>query len=345
MEQPALEDLIDINSQLVALDRAGVALELGFACKGTGLQHRLEEIAARVSHQIVAGQAIQEALAEEHVAAPPGYRRLVELGLAGNLTEGLRLFRRPAKESARIGRELWLALFYPLLVCLFALAGLLFLSNYFEPVVGGLYESFSLEKPKSLSGLGYLREASLGMLVLLVLFLICFILLFARRIGGSDRRIANFDWLGSLSARKNGKARNSAALLAETVASLLGEGQPLVGALRRSSELVRAPQLRLASISLAETLENRSQPDPNDPKFRALPPLLRWALLTDSNVADQQTALRTVADVYRRDTAKGAVRISMLLPAITCIVIGGGATLIYALAVFLPVIDFITILS
>jgi hypothetical protein len=52
-----------------------------------------------------------------------------------------------------------------------------------------------------------------------------------------------------------------------------------------------------------------------------------------------QAALRLVADTYRASAQRRLDRWALAAPLLLCVVVGGGATLLYGLALFVPIVD------
>jgi type II secretory pathway component PulF len=71
----------------------------------------------------------------------------------------------------------------------------------------------------------------------------------------------------------------------------------------------------------------------------AFPPFLRWALSQSEATVGRSDALGIAAEIYQRSAQRRAARLRLLIPAVTCVVVGGGVTLLYGLALFVPVVD------
>ncbi|MFV2067969.1 MAG: hypothetical protein ACC645_13430, partial [Pirellulales bacterium] len=69
------------------------------------------------------------------------------------------------------------------------------------------------------------------------------------------------------------------------------------------------------------------------------PPLMRWALGATGKEIDRGRALRAAATVYRQSAQRRTRRLQVVAPAVACVAIGGTATLLYGLALFLPVVE------
>ena len=72
---------------------------------------------------------------------------------------------------------------------------------------------------------------------------------------------------------------------------------------------------------------------------RTFLPMLRWVLATGQEQGSLVAALRNLAEVYRKRAQYQADKLSVFLPVILMIAIGAGATLFYALALFIPLTE------
>ena len=70
---------------------------------------------------------------------------------------------------------------------------------------------------------------------------------------------------------------------------------------------------------------------------RSFLPMLRWVLATGQQQGSLVAALHNLADLYRKRAKYQAEKLSVFLPTILMVAIGATATLLYGLALFLPV--------
>ena len=77
----------------------------------------------------------------------------------------------------------------------------------------------------------------------------------------------------------------------------------------------------------------------------SIPPMLQWLIATGATQPNFATALRQSADTYRRRAIARADWLRWRLPVILTVAVGGAATLIYALLLFVPWIAMLKELS
>ena len=68
------------------------------------------------------------------------------------------------------------------------------------------------------------------------------------------------------------------------------------------------------------------------------PPLIRWALHGEVGGDSRPATLRSAAEVYRSKARRKVLPWVRLAPMLVTVVLGGGAALLYGMAVFTPVI-------
>jgi type IV pilus assembly protein PilC len=129
------------------------------------------------------------------------------------------------------------------------------------------------------------------------------------------------------------------ASFAEVVATLLESGARLEESLRLAATSCGDRKLADGARRLAETIERAQTTIDRGSMGDAFPPFLRWALLDSSPAIETPRALRMAADVYRESAGSRMDRLQVVAPVAACIVLGGGVTLLYGLALFVPVSD------
>jgi general secretion pathway protein F len=67
--------------------------------------------------------------------------------------------------------------------------------------------------------------------------------------------------------------------------------------------------------------------------------MLRWVLATGQEQGSLVEALQNLTDLYRKRAKFQAEKLYVFLPTVLLIVIGASATMLYGLAIFLPVVN------
>jgi type II secretory pathway component PulF len=129
------------------------------------------------------------------------------------------------------------------------------------------------------------------------------------------------------------------ANFAEMLAVQLEQGVSLEESLRVAACAGGDARLVEASRGLIVALRRGALPAVDDLVALRFPPFLRWAIWSEQQPNAQATALRLAANIYRDSACKRFEYLRWVAPVVLGALIGGGVTLLYALAFFKPVTD------
>ena len=343
METATLDDLMALNDQLAALEEAGVPV---IATEEKDLARTLESVNSAVARRVSRGASLEEAL-EGDAGVPAWYRCLVLLGLrSGNMDTALAASNRVAKSVDDTRQTFTSAFFYPLVVCALAYVGMIVFCLFFVPTLDQTYQSLRIEPGRGLTVLRVVRDALPYWVALPPIALLIFVMWrFRRRLRGAHsnaRTGRGFRWLPGLS-RSVTEARW--ASFAETLAALDKSGVPLAEALPLAACACGDSRLAEAGRALAASLKEGRLSGDDSLAARRFPPFLRWAMLRSESTIGRARALEMATLIYRESADRRAERSRIMAPMVVCVILGGGVTLLYALALFVPVVEMIRALA
>jgi general secretion pathway protein F len=232
-------------------------------------------------------------------------------------------------------------LFYPLLVCALALAGMIALCVYLVPRLESFREELHIPTGVGLRVMQALRSwtpywaLAVGALLALAAWRI-----WSMRSPARAHRFGLWERLAEVS---RAASQRRAAAFAESLAQLLSAGVPLAEGLRIASAACGDPRLNSAAKSLADASTDDAVPKDN--AGRQLPPFLRWALLESEPAVDRASALRMAASVYRQSAARLSDRARLVVRLAATVLLGGAAVLLYGLALFTPLTEMLRSIS
>lgn len=347
METATLDDYLALNEQLAALVAAGVPLDVGLGPPDRSAAQALERINATVVRRVGRGESLAEALEGDDEDVPPSYRSLVQLGLhSGNLATALDGSSRVAAsvDSSRYALES--ACIYPLIVCLLVYAGLIGLCLFFVPTLAGLYESVRLAPGPGLRVLQVLRDTLPYWATILPLILILFV---AWRIRSGSRRQVTGVRTGGLVGWLPGVSKTvyqeRCARFAASLAELLDDGVPLDESLRIAADGSGDAALRESAQRLATAVDAGQLPGDESPVALRFPPFLRWAIWHSEATTGRARALQIAARMYRETAERRAERLRTVAPVLALVLLGGSVTLLYGLALFVPMVELLSALA
>jgi general secretion pathway protein F len=336
-----LEQLLALNEEITALVRAGVPLERGLMVAGRDLRGRLGRMSSVLGARLERGESLVEALEAEKRAIPPLYRAVVEAGSrSGRLAVALEGLARYVRGYFEARSAIALALWYPLLVL--ALAYVLFVGLVVVAVprfVQG-FSSLGLTEPAALRFLETIGQKAeywwpVGPVLLVVLVLAWLQSGKAARFGSMA-----WGWLRLLPWMRSLLADYETASFSELLAVLLEHRVAYPAALILAAEATGNPRMAKGARELADAISRGEQPGAALATIdrRAFLPMLRWVLATGQEQGSLVQALKNQTDFYRKRAAYQAEKLNVFLPTILMIALGASATLLYGLAIFLPVV-------
>jgi general secretion pathway protein F len=341
----SLDELIALNDEIAALARAGLPLESGLVQVGGDMPGRLRALATDLGEKMRGGESLPEAL-DSVGGVPPLYRAVVEAGLrAGRLPAALEGLAGYARCVAEARQAIGLAMWYPLTVVLLGYALFLFIATTVIPRFVGAFSTLGLPLHGALRWLEAVGETARYWGPVLPVAVLVFLFSWA-----GSRRAANlgsgqfgvlryFPWVGSM------LQGFEAAGFSELLAVLVEHGVPYPQALVLAGEGSGNAVLAAATKGLAEGIR---QGRPASELLRgrgSFPPLLRWLLATAPAQVQLASGLRQLSARYRSRARHQAEKIQVLLPGVLLIGLGASATLLYALALFVPLSSLWTGLS
>jgi general secretion pathway protein F len=338
----SIDQLLALNEEIAALVRAGVPLERGLLDAGSDIRGRLGRITSVLGRRMSQGESLAEALDGEKQAIPPLYRAVVEAGTrAGRLTVALEGLARYVRGYSEARTAIGLALWYPLIVLSLAYGLFIGFVSVVVPRFVTAFESLGLAVIAPLRWLERLGESAqywwpVGP-VLLVVLLLAWVR--SGTAAGFHTRFWNwlrfFPWMGSL------LADYEAANFSELLALLLQHQVPYPSALVLAAESSGSPRLVLGASRLAEALRlgKSAATALENGDGAAFLPMLRWTLATGQTQGSLPDSLHNLADIYRKRAKYLAEKLYLFLPVLLMVVIGAGATLLYGLSLFIPLVN------
>jgi len=332
--------------QLATLLKAGLTLEevlsvLLEQADAAALRRQLGAIRARVME----GQSLSAAMAEHPRLFPYMYTAAIAAGeRAGQLESVLARLADFAEQREAMNRGVSLALIYPLLLSVIAIAVVWGLIGFVVPRVVGVFEQAAQELPWLTRSLLALSDfiATWGLLLIAALLLGGVVLAFALRRPrpreAFDRLLLRMPVLGRLV-----RARQTASFT-RTLAILVSSAVPLVEALKVSAgvvgnRVVRSDIERVAAqvregVSLSRSLSTAEW----------LPPVARRLISGGEKSGELAPMLDHTAAIQERElNAATTVLLAVLQPVLILLV--GLMVLYIVLAIMLPILSMSQLLA
>jgi general secretion pathway protein F len=334
-----IDQLLALNEEIAALVRAGVPLDRGLLEAGRDIRGQLGRIAGALGRRMEQGQGLIEALGAERQAIPPLYRAVVEAGTrAGRLPVALEGMARYVRGYSEARGAIGLALWYPVLVLVLAYGLFVGLVWFVAPRLVEAFDSLGLVVFEPIRRLAWLGGSArywwpVGPIAIIML-LVAWVN--SGTAGALQARLWGmlrlFPWMRAL------LADYEAANFSELLALLLEHRVPYPSAMVLAAESSGDQRLVRGARAVAAALERGDSPATamESAGRRAFLPMLRWVLATGQAQGSLVAALHNLADLYRKRARFQAEKLYVFLPVLLLIAIGASATLIYGLALFIP---------
>ena len=326
-----------INDQLGALVQAGVPLDLGLGKPPAETAAALERINAVVARRVSQGASVEEALLTEDQPVPAAYRCLMQIGLrSGDVSTALQGFSQLARTAESSRHIVRLSLLYPLVVCCVAYVGLVGMCLYFVPILSDTYRELEVREGIGLQIMQALQE-SLPYWVAIPPILLAVVAWQMRPRSHQSPR--HTDVWAQLPGAAHTIQLERWANFADGLAALVQAGTPLAEGLSLAACAGGDTQLTAGVRELSLVMQRDELPAEDAPAARHFPPFLRWALWHSEATIGRVRALKMAAEMYRDAAQRRMRRLWATAPLVACVVVGGGVTLLYGLALFLPVVQ------
>jgi type II secretory pathway component PulF len=336
MSQADLTQFLDLSDQLVALVKAGVPVHLGLSPRPSHAAIDCERMGAFVARRLGEGVSLDDALRDS--AIPHEYRTVVQLALGGgSLPAALVGARNTAQQRDEARHAVRAALRYPLMICMLAYAGVVLFCLTFVPKLEAMYQSMGIRVGWGLAT-GQLLSETLPYWVIIPPLVLVLVVLWLRWPMTAGDATRSFAWIPDMAKLAT---EQELSRFADTLAGHLEAGLPFPAAMQSAAAAWDSDARQKATLQVAaELARGQSVADLTSP-MQHLPPLLRWAIWQADDSVGRSRALRMTAELYRNSAERRTSRLRVLAPVVTCVVIGGGVTLLYALALFVPVAQMI----
>ena len=338
----SLAQLIALNEELASLVRAGVPLEGGLVELGRDVPGRIGEIATLLGTRMSRGETLPEIMATDERLFPPVWRAIVEAGLrSGNLAAALQGMATTGRRVAELRRVTAMAMIYPLIVVALAFVLFVFLVTRLAPTTLYVYQDLTSHSDAFLSWLVWLGQSANWWAICLPVAVVVLLGAWWYRSGRAVR---------SFGAAAGGRSRpgrwqllrrslhdGRMATFAEVLSLLIEQQVPSYEAIVLAADATGDRSLGAAAREIAERLQRGETMGDGQPIPHQFPPLLGWLISVGPGRSSFSKTLRMTAEMYRQRAMRAVSWRAVYFPILLTAIVGGGATLVQALAVFWPI--------
>jgi general secretion pathway protein F len=333
-------ELALVSRQLSTLIGAGVPIVEALAAVGEQSDRPVvTQVLSHVRDQVTQGTALAEALAEYPAIFPELYIGMVRAGeAAGALDVVLDRLATYTEAQTRLTSKMRNALAYPVLMTVVSTGIVTFLLGFVVPRVTRIFADQKQALPfltRVLLGVSNAIASSWWLIALALAGLVAWFIAARRRPAWRlwfDHKLLTMPVIGPI------VTRIAIARFARTLATLLGNGIPLLAALEVASGVAGNRALAEA-IDQARTAIREGQSIAAPLRQSGLvPPLVTHMIAVGERSGELEAMLGKVADGYEQEVESTLGTLTAVLEPIT-IVVMGGIVLFIVLAILLPIFE------
>lgn len=341
-----LGDLALLTRQLATLVQSNLPLdECLQATAAQSRKGRIKGVLLQVRSRVAEGHTLAYAMGDFPGVFSEMYRAMVKAGEhAGYLGPVLEQLADYSEQRQHTGQKLKMAMIYPVILLLVAVAVVVALMVLVVPELVGIFAHSNRELPPLTRGLiavsGFLQDYGLW-----ILLGIAALLAGAGRLlhePGRRRRWHRF------LLRVPGLSRLLIAVdtarFASTLSILMASGVPLLEALRIAGEVLGNRVLREESMVVAELVQEGSSLNRALARGGHFPPMMVHMVASGEASGELETMLRRAADNQERELEMTLGTMTGLFEPLM-VVFMGGMVLTIVLAILLPIFDLNTMVK
>lgn len=337
-QRVAVSELAAATRQLATLINAGLALDDALATVAEQAEiPLLRQTLTSLREEVRQGESLHAALARYPRLFPPIYVNIVHVGEdSGTLDLALHRLADFLESQARIKSRIQAALAYPILMSVVGVGVLGFLFTFVVPKITRMLDDMGQALPWPTVILIEINRITTGYWWLFLLLLAAGLYFFDRyrrtahgrqRI---DRLLLDLPVIGRL------QLLIATARFARTLATLLGNGVPLLKALDISRNLLGNSTLRQAIETAGRRVQEGGSLAAALRESALFPPMLTQVTAAGEKSGQLEEMLLRVADSYEHQTDLAITGMLSLLEPLMILVMGGVVGFV-VLAILLPI--------
>ena len=333
-------DLALISRQLATLLSAGIPVVEAISAVGEQSERpAATRVLSHLRDAVSQGTSLADAMSEHPTVFPELYVGMVRAGeTAGALDLVLERLATHTEAQTRLRARVRNALAYPVIMSCISGGIVLLMLGFVVPKVTRIFADQEAELPlltRILLGASNAITESWWLLLLILLALIAAGTAIVRRPDGRtwvDRKLLSTPLVGPILTKV------AVARFSSTLATLLGNGIPLLGALELAGRVIGNEALR-GAIEEARTAIREGQ-SVAEPLRRSglFPPLLTRMIAVGERSGELEPMLERVADAYEQDVESSLAGLTAVLEPLM-IVVMGGVMIFVVLAILLPIFE------
>ncbi len=329
-----LREMTEVNDVLIPLTSSGRPLEEGVRMFLPQSHGRVKHMLQLLHHKLDLGIPLDEAVQDDALMLPEVYQTMVSAGMvSGRLPQILEMFSVTLDKLISIRQQIGRAMIYPFLVCLTAY--LLFI--YTIVMIVTRFEDFFVDQRDPLPGalviMVSLRDSAWSWWWIPLLIMIVMWAWWLLTNDGQWLQRGKQVPMKMIPGLKGVLANFQRANFARLLAMLLQENLPYQQSLMMTAQATGMTEV----LAVLERDDISTSKSTGGVLRDQLSPYLAWVIQTGQESNNVITSLQNAASLYQRRAERMLLIFQLVFPVVLLGLVGGAATLMYALAIFVPI--------
>ncbi|MCW8887870.1 MAG: type II secretion system inner membrane protein GspF [Gammaproteobacteria bacterium] len=333
-------ELAIMTRQLATLVKAALPLEEAIKTVAKETERpRLKSMLLSVRAKVMEGHTLADGLAEFPNIFPDIFQKTVAAGEAsGHLDLILERLADYTENRQQMRQSIQMALFYPAILTVLALAVVLGLLVYVVPEVVQVFESIGQELPALTRGLiavsDFMQQSGLW----LFLAIVAVVVIFKRLLKQEGFRFRWHQWLHHLPLIKRLIGGVNSARFARTLSIMVASGVPLLEAMRIAAGVLGSLPMQAGVTDATHRVREGGEIAPALEQSGYFPPMAIHLIASGEASGNLEEMLERAAENQEREL-KSMIGMLMGLFEPLLLVTMGGVVMVIVLAILLPIFE------
>jgi type IV pilus assembly protein PilC len=334
------KDITIFCKQFAAILKAGVTLIHALNMLSDQTENKiLKEVIRNVSEDIQKGSSLSQAMSQHADNFPPILIHMITAGeVSGTLENSLEVMAVHFEKAHKLQQKVKSAMTYPVVVCVVAIAVVIFLLTAVVPIFVGMFENASAELPlptKILLGMsGFLKQNGLMLILFLVIVGVAIKMYLSSETGrlDFDKKKLAMPLIGNL------QIKTIAARFARTMSTLLTTGVSITEALDITAKVVGNAYAIKAVYKIEEQVKEGKGLYIPIKTSKIFPPMLENMIMLGEESGTLERMLSNCADFYEEEVDTATQRLTSMLEPLIVVFLGFVVAFI-VISIALPMFD------
>ena len=340
------KDITIFCKQFAAILKAGVTMIHALNMLGDQTENKiLKEVIHNINEEIQKGSSLSQAMSQHEDSFSTILIHMITAGeVSGTLENSLEVMAVHFEKAHKLQQKVKSAMTYPIVVCVVAIAVVIFLLTAVVPIFVGMFESAKAELPlptKILLGMsGFLKQNGLLLLLFFIITAVVFKIYLSSETGrlAFDKEKLVMPLIGDL------QTKTIAARFARTMSTLLTTGVSITEALEITGKVVGNAYAIKAVYRIEEQVREGKGLYIPIKTSKIFPSMIVNMIMLGEESGTLERMLGNCADFYEEEVDTATQRLTTMLEPMIVVFLGFVVAFI-VISIALPMFDMTSLVS